>query len=118
MIGLKCSEADIPFAEEISERWRAQLDQDTPSQGEHFVYITIADRNLTTESSDLKRDTRVWPRSVLVKDDDNRTKAVDDLVTDKKRRSPHKFPENPVEVIRNGKFPILIKRLKPYGLAT
>jgi uncharacterized protein (UPF0248 family) len=100
MMGLKCSEADVRLAYEVSDRWKVQVDEDAPLPGDCFVFITIRERKSVIQSEALKPCTRVWPRSIL-KDEDNRPKQEPDLDESKKRKhvfkSPRKDPNSPAK---------------------
>jgi uncharacterized protein (UPF0248 family) len=96
MIGLQCSDADIPLAEQVSDRWKIQVEEDTPLQGECFIVVTIYDKHSMIEKDKLKPCTRVWPQPV-VKPEENRSKEKNDPEESKKSKrifkSPAKSPE-------------------------
>ena len=103
VMGMRCSEADIPLAKEVSERWKIQVEEDTPLKNQCFIDLAIC-RQSAIAKDNLQPCTRVWPKSV-VKPEENRSKQENDSEDVDAEKTPSKKvapPKSSVKVNDSG----------------
>jgi uncharacterized protein (UPF0248 family) len=87
MIGIDCTDAEIPLVNEVAQRWEAQIrEDDTTIERECFIFVGICDLKSIIEDP-LKQCTRVWPKPVIKPPEENRSQQENDSDEPEKSRN-------------------------------
>ncbi|KAG0646774.1 Leukocyte receptor cluster member 9 [Hyphodiscus hymeniophilus] len=94
MMGVKCPETKLQWVKDMCEQWKEAVNEDPLVPDACFIFVTVHEQGSSAiKNSDLKPDTRLWPRSI-VKEEDKYLKLRDDSDGKDRRKkgSGHKPP--------------------------